>query len=391
MNNRRGDKSPSWLGWVGDMNTITDYLITRPWASVWCVPKAINSILRAVGIVAFANNPITGFLIMAGMFVGNVNVFWACLLAGVLGVAFSKVLNQPENLISDGVVVFNGILVGCISVAVFPALSGHQIDSLFWLYVTFAVIVTSYVDKGLNALMAASKLPALSIPFNFSAAIMLLSMRTAANLEGTQLPEGEGANLTAEVNATHEIEWGKVFEGTLLASGQIYGVGTVDSSILVWLGFFFFSPLLTVFFYMGSVIGTMIGVLVSTAPYTDVYLGLWGYNAMLSAGGLSYFLVPLPGVFVAAIIVASLAGAVQAATVHIFSATAVPVLSYPFNVATLLFLAISTTENPPFVWVASKTFPEQHLVKYFSEERRLQNERSLPETEEPLQTVTVGK
>lgn len=61
----------------------------------------------------------------------------------------------------------------------------------------------------------------------------------------------------------------------------------------------------------------------STAPYTDVYLGLWGYNAMLSAGGLSYFLVPLPGVFVGAIVAASLAGAVQAATVHIFSAVSV--------------------------------------------------------------------
>ncbi|XP_063610974.1 urea transporter 1-like [Penaeus indicus] len=387
MSNRRGEKSPAWVGWVGNMNIITDYLITRPWTSIWCVPKTINSLLRAVGIVAFANNPITGFLIMAAMFVGNINVFWACLLAGVLGVAFSKVLNQPENLISDGVVVFNGILVGCISVAVFPPLSGHKIDSLFWLYVTLAVIITAYVDKGLNALMAASKLPALSIPFNFSAAIMLLSMRTAADLKGAQLPEVEGANLTAGVNVTQDIEWGKVFEGTLLASGQIYGVGTVDSSILVWLGFFFFSPLLTVFFYMGSVIGTMIGLLVSTAPYTDVYLGLWGYNAMLSAGGLSYFLVPLPGVFVAAIIVASLAGAVQAATVHIFSATAVPVLSYPFNVATLLILAISTTENPPFVWVASKTFPEQHLVKYFSEERRLQNERNLPDAEEPLQAI----
>ncbi|XP_042865955.1 urea transporter 2-like [Penaeus japonicus] len=388
MNNRRaGEKSPSWLGWVGDMSVITNYLITRPWTSAWCVPKAVNSILRAVGIVAFANNPISGFLIMAGMFVGNINVFWACLLAGVIGVVFSKVLNQPENLISDGVVVFNGILVGCISVAVFPALSGHAIDSMFWLYITLAVVITSYVDKGLNAIMAASKMPALSIPFNFSAAIMLLSMRTAANLQGMQLPEVTVANLSVEANVTQEVDWGKVFQGTLLASGQIYGVGTVDSSILVWLGFFLFSPLLSVFFYMGSVIGTMIGLMVSVAPYTDVYLGLWGYNAMLTAGGLSYFLVPLPGVFLAAIVAACLAGAVQAATVHIFSAMTVPVLSYPFNVATLLFLAISTTENPSFVWVGRKTFPEQHLLKYFSAGRSLQIARDLPETEEPLQTI----
>lgn len=67
--------------------------------------------------------------------------------------------------------------------------------------------------------------------------------------------------------------------------------------------------------------------MVSVAPYTDVYLGLWGYNAMLTAGGLSYFLVPLPGVFLAAIVAACLAGAVQAATVHIFSAVSNPSVS----------------------------------------------------------------
>lgn len=48
-------------------------------------------------------------------------------------------------------------------------------------------------------------------------------------------------------------------EGTLLAAGQIYGVGTVDASILVYLGFLLFSPLLTIFFYMGSLIGTVAG------------------------------------------------------------------------------------------------------------------------------------
>ncbi|ROT80425.1 putative urea transporter 1-like [Penaeus vannamei] len=193
---------------------------------------------------------------------------------------------------------------------------------------------------------------------------------------GRPTPGVDGANGTAEVNVTQEIEWGKVFEGTLLASGQIYGVGTVDSSILVWLGFFLFSPLLTVFFYMGSVIGTMIGLLVSTAPYTDVYLGLW---ATMLCCQLEPLVFPGPSArCIRGCYCCSFSGRRSPGrnSAYIFSDSC-SVFSYPFNVATLLLLAISTSDDPPFVWVGNKTFPEQHLVRYFSEEKRLQTDLRL--------------
>ena len=46
--------------------------------------------------VAFANSPLSGLFIIAGMFVGNPNVGWACLLAGLVGVIFSKVSQSSK-------------------------------------------------------------------------------------------------------------------------------------------------------------------------------------------------------------------------------------------------------------------------------------------------------
>ncbi|XP_066948789.1 urea transporter 1-like isoform X1 [Macrobrachium rosenbergii] len=375
MSNRRFDRPPSWVGYVGDMRVVTEYLLTKPWQSSWGVVKTVNAILRANGTVAFANNPLSGALILIAMFIGNPNVGFACLVSGLIGIIFSKVLKQPEILISDGVTLFNGILVGCIAVAAFPSISGHALDGVFWSYLCMAVLVSAYVDKGLNALMAPSSLPAFSIPFNLSAAFMLLTMRSAAGLEGRMIsvesffPEETIVNETLAHNGTDRISWPRVMEGTLLAAGQIYGVGTVDSSILIYLAFLLYSPLLTIFLYIGSIIGTIIGALVCTAPYMEVYAGLWGYNAMLTSGAISYFLVPTPGVIVAAVVGSTITAVIQAATLHIFSPTTTPVLSYPFNVATVLICAISTAPDSPFTWVKFRSFPEWHLYKHYKNRR----------------------
>lgn len=397
MNNRRQEKVTWWLGWVGDMPRVTTFLLQKPWLSAWALPKTVNATLRAIGIVAFANSPLSGLFILSAMFVGNPAVAWASLLAGLVGVVFSKLLHQPEQLISDGAVVFNGVLVGCISVALFPSLSGHQVDALFWLALTAMLVITAYIDKGLNALMLPSTLPALSVPFNIAAVLMLLSMRSSAGLTGTLGPDTQqysgsndsGALPSLSENTTEKVEWLKVMEGSVLAAGQIYGVGTMDASILILLGFLVFSPLLTLFFLIGSVIGSLLGVLMSPAPYLEVYAGLWGYNALLTAGGVVYFLQVTPAAVLAAAVAATLAALVQAASGHVFSAMMVPVLSYPFNVALLLLLAISTTPDPPLLWVQHRTFPEQHLYLHLKALRRKDNVAA-PENrnQEELQQIT---
>lgn len=61
------------------------------------------------------------------------------------------------------------------------------------------------------------------------------------------------------------------------------------------------------------------GVVVSSAPYTDVYQGLWGYNAMLTTGCLSFFLVPTPSMVLATVVGAVITTTAQAAMAQVFN------------------------------------------------------------------------
>ena len=60
------------------------------------------------------------------------------------------------------------------------------------------------------------------------------------------------------------------------------------------------------------------GLLVTPAPYTSVYLGLWGYNALLTCGGISFFTVPSLHSLVACVAGSLIAVASQAACTPVF-------------------------------------------------------------------------
>ena len=64
--------------------------------------------------------------------------------------------------------------------------------------------------------MAPSKLPALSIPFNIAAVLMLLSLRSSAGYTGTNLPmqqhqqDQNSTSFLHSENSTEDINWMKV-------------------------------------------------------------------------------------------------------------------------------------------------------------------------------------
>lgn len=405
MSNRRHAEGPRWLGWFGDLVYARQFLQAKPWLSWWGVAKTVNAVLRSFGVVAFANNPLTGALILIGMFAGNPMVGCAALLAGVVSVICSKLLGAPDGLVCDGVTAFNSVLVGCVCTAVVPDTLGSDVTSaLYWLALLGAFVVTCYVDLGLNTLMAPTGLPAQSIAFNVVAAVAMLAARGRLvgyglhDVNDAQVGQDIGNHLnlntynetiapsvmngtTESFDSGSEVDWFQVMRGTVLAAGQVYGVGSITPSILIWLGFTAYSPILAVCFYIGSVIGTMMGsVLAPPSLMADVYAGLWGYNSLLTAGGLSYFLQPSLHMLVAVMIGALMAVVAQAALLPIFLPTQVPVFSYPFNVVITVILAIGTQQGTVLTFLADRSYPEKHAFDHYTR-RYLERKRGDPDVE----------
>uniref|UniRef100_A0A6A7GFM4 Urea transporter 2-like n=1 Tax=Hirondellea gigas TaxID=1518452 RepID=A0A6A7GFM4_9CRUS len=378
MTNRRDKERPRVFSWLGDLSAMRVFLQQKPWLSVWGPVKITNSVLRSLGVIAFANNPLTGLLILVGMFVGNPSVGYAALLTGSIAVLTSKALGAPDGLVCDGVTVFNSVLMGCVVTAVFPHTQLTADDALhYWLAIAAASVITCYVDLGLNALMAPTGLPAQSLAFNFVAAVGLLAVRgkqLGHGLHDVTAAAAEAAAADAAFNATsnslyapedHNVDWFKVMEGTVLAVGEVYGVGSMTPSILIWLGFLLYSPILSCCFYVGSLIGCCMGVVLSPGPLSQVYAGLWGYNSLLVAGGLSYFLRPSLNMLAAVTIGALMTVFVQAAVLPLFLQTEVPVFSFPFNIVVITVLAIGTQKGTALTFLVDRSFHEQHLYEAY--------------------------
>ncbi|RXG50717.1 Urea transporter 2 [Armadillidium vulgare] len=362
---KRGQK---FFKWFGNMSVMSHFINEMPWMSPWGIVKIFNSYFRALGVVAFANNPFTGILIFCGISYGNPHEALASFLCGIISVLTCKLIKAPNWDICEGICVFNSILVGCVLTSVLPPILGISLGARYWLILSFAAFITNFVEQGLTTMMAPSGLPVQSVPFNLIAAWVFLCYRT--NLKGFELENVTNvSNVTNFPNDTSSynetVDWGLVFQGTVNAIGQVYGVGNIPSSAFIWIGYFLYSPLLTSFFYIGSAIGAALAVFYNVQPLSDIYAGLWSFNSLLSAGGIIFFIVPTPMGMIASLVNAVIAVSVQAALTPVFLQTSIPVFSYPFNIAIMLILAISLRRESNLRFVENRTFPEEHFLKHY--------------------------
>ncbi|KAG0699138.1 Urea transporter 2 [Chionoecetes opilio] len=360
---------PSVWGWlVGDAPAARDALARFSWKSPIVVVKVIDSVLRGIAQVAFGNNPLSGLLILIGLFVGHVNSGLGALLCSLTAIFTAKVLYWQDDAVAAGHSNFNAVLIGTVTPAVYPIVFREAMPPAVWGYMMIAAVFTVCVMGGLGRIMEGHNIPALTLPFNIAVSTTFLCVKMAGYGTGTAAP-------TPDPGAQEDIDWGQVFRGTLLAAGHVWAVEDVACSCLVLLALFIFSPILALVSYVGATLGTLTGLVVSTAPYAAIYQGLWGYNGFLAAGSISFFMVPKLHILLMAAINAVFATFLHSALSPVFAAVSVPlvdhdaanglpVFTFPFCLASVLMLAAAMASGPPSLRVSSPAFPELHLVQH---------------------------
>ncbi|XP_045136142.1 urea transporter 2-like isoform X1 [Portunus trituberculatus] len=352
-------KLPSVSGWlIGDAPAVREALAKFSWKSPVVVVKIIDSVLRGIAQVAFGNNPLTGLLILIGLFVGNVYSGLGAILCSLTAIFTAKVLNWQDDAVAAGHSNFNAVLIGTVTTALYPAVFGEAIPLPVWGYMVIAAVFTVCVMGGLGRIMEGHNIPALTLPFNIAVSTTFLCMKMAGY--GTTTTDSSSADSAAE----EAIHWGQVFRGTLLAAGHVWAVEDVACSCLVYLALFIFSPILALASYTGAALGTFSGLLVSSSPYAAVYHGVWGYNGFLAAGSISFFMVPKPRILLLAAINAVFATFIQSALGPVYAANGLPVFTFPFCLASVVMLAAAMASGPPSLRVGNPTFPELHLVQH---------------------------
>ena len=106
--------------WSSRMNTIHRYVTGDvPGINEWMQNKPVivqfpNWFFRGVGAPIFLNNPLSGALIFAAMFVGGA---WLAICGGIglmTAIITARLLEQPQGDIQSGGVTFHGMLIGIV-------------------------------------------------------------------------------------------------------------------------------------------------------------------------------------------------------------------------------------------------------------------------------------
>uniref|UniRef100_A0A8D0D2J2 Urea transporter n=1 Tax=Sander lucioperca TaxID=283035 RepID=A0A8D0D2J2_SANLU len=318
---------------TGDMHLCREWLV---------VIQLLDWILRGVAQVMFVNNPVSGLLITAGLFLQN--PWWA--LNGLLGTFVSTVFAMllGLNRSDSGLYGYNGTLVG-ILMAVFSAKGSWY----WWLLMPnmFMSMLCPVVSSALSSVAIKWDLPIFTLPFN-----ILVCLHVAAT--GANHPYFPEVHSLKIFTHSKSIQWlyCTSFLNLPVGVGQVYGCDSPWTGGLILLALLLSSPTICFHAMWGSAAGFALA-----APHKDIYSGLWGYNSALSC-------IAIGGVFYVLTWQTHLLALICALFSTYMTALALPACTWPFCLSTLIFLLISS-EIPLVLHIRdSHTFRHAWELRY---------------------------
>lgn len=323
-----------------------------------------DSCLRGVGQILFADNPVSGLLILVGLFVASPWLGAGTVLGLVAATLTAHLLRLDRSRIRAGLYGYNGALVGgAMATFLVPEWSPGVI-----LYILVASALSILVTLILSlALVDPFHLPPLTLPFNLVTMPFLLATFAMTHIQhgpllARHVEEPINPALRELANATTGNLPVALAEALFRGVGQIVFADSVVSGVLILLGVLVWSRIAGLFALLGSLVGLLVGLALGGDGFSE-YHGLWGYNAMVSAEAIA-------GVFLVYSWRTALFGlACAAATTVLYAGLAVwtgaygiPVLTLPFCLTTLVFLSVKhSTAVFRAVPLSQVSSPEEHL------------------------------
>ncbi|NXK73768.1 UT2 protein, partial [Amazona guildingii] len=363
-------RSGNWLYQVfgyltGEMKEYGEWMKNKP-----LMVQLVDWILRGTSQVMFVNNPLSGLIILVGLFIQK--PWW--MLTGCTGTTVSTltalVLSQDRSAIAAGLHGYNGILVGLL-MAVFS----DKGDYYWWLLppVTVISMACPILSSALGSIFSKWDLPVFTLPFNIAVTLYL----AATGHYNPFFP----TTLIKPVESVPNITWSAINVPLLLRSipvgiGQVYGCDNPWTGGIFLVALLISSPLICLHAAIGSTVG-MFAALSIASPFDSIYLGLHNYNcalACIAIGGMFYALTWQTHLLsLACALFCAYSGAALA---NALSVVGLPLCTWPFCFSALLFLLISS-DNPAIykIPLCKVTYPEANRIYYLRMKRRASESR----------------
>ncbi|KQB51741.1 urea transporter [Pseudomonas endophytica] len=305
------------------------------WVNGNAVLEFIDVTLRGCAQVMFQNNPLTGLLFFAAIFVGafaegHPAVAFGCVL-GTVAATFTGMNLKDRASWKAGLYGYNGCLVG-VGLPTFL-----DPTPTLWLCIILASVVSVIVTLCIADILKTWKVAALTAPFVLVTWTMLLASYAFGGLSSNELPV---PNLPHDLVAYNPnlFDGIDLFHATFYGISEVFLLSTVVGSLLFLAGLAVSSLWAALFGLLGSFLAVLVATLLQ-AEHSSINNGLYAFSAVLTAIALgSTFNKPRLRVLIYTVIGVIFTVFVQGALNTVLGPIGIPTLTMPFVLASWLFL-----------------------------------------------------
>lgn len=221
----------------------------------------IDQTLKGIGQIMLQENRWTGLLFIIGLFIGSWQYAAAAILAAAAGTAAAKLLKYNQQEIDAGLYGFSPALVGVVLVFLFDDI----------LITWFLVIAGGILAAMIQHFFISKKIPAYTFPFILVAWAFIFLIR-----QYTEIPPSELLQIKFEPKQLD------VFLAPTNGFGEVIFQASVLSGVIFFIAVFINSPVAALYGLAASLLGAVLSV-VNGQPLEQINLGLFGFNAVLTA------------------------------------------------------------------------------------------------------------
>ena len=331
----------------------------------------VDWVLRGIGQVVFQNNPISGAVILAGIFYNSWIYGTACLFGTIISTLTALLFRADKGMIKDGLFGFNGALVAIALVAyTSPNFTTGNIPNLhLCLYIVLCAAFSASLFPAFGAILGPHKVPGLTMPFVLATWFFLGALLQFATIDvSNALKPTSPSDFTGPTPVYNWVTW---FHGITMGIAEIFFQDNWVTGVIILIGIAINTRIGALMALMGSTLA--VGVAVFYGAHDEAIRDglVWvqcradrdGSRRILLGAERPGFIYTVIGVLVTARVWASLG--------IFLEPSGMPVLTSAFVFVTWLML-LAKNGFPSLIPVApaDATTPEDNLRRYRASQKK---------------------
>lgn len=245
-----------------------------------CFVGFIDSVLSGFAQIVLSDNPVTGLLIMLGVFFGAPAQLVTALWAACIASAFAFLIGVNKDAVRHGLYTFSAAIVG-LGVSLW-GYSNQAVYPQLLIYAGIGAIVSVIVTAAINVFLSKWEAPSLSVPY----CVTLMMIIPALFLMSHMKPQLSLAPQTAQLTeAFHGMDLSTFMKASISGVGEICFQVELISGICLLLALLVSSRIDAIVALICAALGTGLAATLGL-PTDNIVIGLYGYNAALVGMGL---------------------------------------------------------------------------------------------------------